>query len=115
MPPFRVRHKDPVCLAVRSLRLRLHHTQQTFAVFLGLAIRTIARYETIRPPSGKALVRFANLARENDLEQISETLHHALVLELASLLPASNKEDGFWNTLKTHIRQKLDRDASLPS
>ena len=55
---------SPVSEAVRNLRLALGESQQAFAYRMKTAIRTIARYETIRPPKGKALSEFFRVAAE---------------------------------------------------
>jgi DNA-binding transcriptional regulator YiaG len=41
-----------VTKAVRELRQTLHESQQSFAYRMQTAVRTIARYETVRPPRG---------------------------------------------------------------
>lgn len=65
--------RSPVSEAVRQLRLHLGLTQQLFAVKLGTALATIARYETDRTPRGKILIEFNRLAEQagrKDLAQI---------------------------------------------
>ncbi len=52
--------------AIRELRTRLGRTQQQFANDLGLAIRTIAHYESDRIPKPAQMVVFANLAAEHN-------------------------------------------------
>jgi len=42
--------EDAVSLTIRKLRQSLGESQQEFAHRLKMAIRTIARYETARPP-----------------------------------------------------------------
>jgi transcriptional regulator with XRE-family HTH domain len=53
------------------LRERLGDTQQEFAVRLGIALASVARYETSRPPSGQALLTFEDLARQNGLLELA--------------------------------------------
>ena len=48
--------------AVRALRVALGESQQAFAYRMKTAIRTIARYETNRPPKGLMLAAFLNVA-----------------------------------------------------
>jgi len=57
--------------AVRNLRVALGDTQQSFAHRLGMAISTVVRYESTRPPRGKMLVQFERLARKHGLKKIA--------------------------------------------
>ena len=62
-----------VSVAVRALRTALGESQQAFAYRMKTAIRTIARYETARPPKGLILIAFLNVAvaaGEHDLAKI---------------------------------------------
>ena len=51
-------------VAVRQLRDELGFTQQQFAVYLGVSMGTIARYETDRTPRVKALETGRKIRRE---------------------------------------------------
>jgi transcriptional regulator with XRE-family HTH domain len=73
---------NPVCDAVRKLRLALGDTQQSFASRLGLAISTVVRYELTRPPKGKALAQFAELAKGLRDAELADVFRRALVAEL---------------------------------
>lgn len=68
--------------AVRKLRKELGESQQQFAYRMKTAIRTIARYETVRPPKGKVLRRLEVLATENNLHHLADVFHGALNQEL---------------------------------
>jgi transcriptional regulator with XRE-family HTH domain len=57
--------------AVVALRNALDLTQQKFAGISNTAVTTIARYETSHPPSGKVLLRLAEIAQENGLLDLS--------------------------------------------
>jgi hypothetical protein len=46
------------------------------------AIRTIARYETIRPPKGKALSEFFRVATETGNQELSKVFSDALTAEI---------------------------------
>jgi transcriptional regulator with XRE-family HTH domain len=74
---------NPVCQAVRRLRLGLGDTQQQFANRLGLAISTVVRYELSRPPRGKALAQLDRLAMEHGLDECALIFRNAFRDELA--------------------------------
>jgi len=67
--------------AVRALRQALGDTQQSFAHRLGLAISTVVRYELTRPPSGAALLTFANLAEQADREDLKQIFLYEFAVE----------------------------------
>lgn len=77
--------------AVKGLRTGLGETQQQFAYRMKTAISTIARWETVRPPRGKALAQLFRLAAEKDLLELAAIFHHALLNEygydLAAVAP----------------------------
>ena len=52
----------PLCKAAREVRLAVGETQQQFAARMQAAIRTIARYETVRPPASRALIKYRIVA-----------------------------------------------------
>src|SRR5271157_330230 len=68
--------------AVRELRVALGESQQAFAYRMKTAIRTIARYETIRPPKGKALSEFLRVATETGNQELSKVFSDALTAEI---------------------------------
>jgi transcriptional regulator with XRE-family HTH domain len=71
--------------AVKALRLHLNDTQQSFAARTGLAISTAVRYETTRPPKGRALARLYDLARQHDCDKVAEIFHNALAEEMGGV------------------------------
>lgn len=73
---------NPVSEAVRSLRVALGESQQAFAYRMKTAIRTIARYETTRPPKGKALSEFYRVATENGNQDLAAVFRNALTAEM---------------------------------
>jgi transcriptional regulator with XRE-family HTH domain len=68
--------------AVRKLRKELGESQQQFAYRMKTAIRTVARYETVRPPKGKVLRQLEVMATENNLGYLAEVFRGALNQEL---------------------------------
>jgi transcriptional regulator with XRE-family HTH domain len=70
--------------AVRDLRKALGATQQEFALRVPTAVRTIARWENGHPPHGKALVRLAQLAEAQGIEEIAGMFVRTLQLEMTN-------------------------------
>jgi transcriptional regulator with XRE-family HTH domain len=70
--------------AVKALRGALGDTQQQFAQRLGMAISTVVRYESTRPPKGKALSQLFGLALSNGLHDVAEMFRRALLSDLGS-------------------------------
>lgn len=68
--------------AVRELRLALGESQEAFAQRLNTSVRTVSRYETVRPPRGKLLAQFSQLARKENLNEIADLFDDALAREL---------------------------------
>jgi transcriptional regulator with XRE-family HTH domain len=67
-------------------------TQQEFAISLGVAITTVARYETGRSPRGRILSKFAELAAENGRPDLSGIFKRRSVAELGSALGEEFRE-----------------------
>lgn len=67
---------------VKQLRLRLGDTQQRFANRLNLAISTVVRYESTRPPKGKALSQLYQLAVDSDLWDVAFMFRRAVEADL---------------------------------
>ena len=80
--------KNTVSAAVRQLREELGETQQQFALRMQTAIRTIARYETIRPPKGKVLRQLEVLALEARQLELAGIFRMALAEEMGISLNA---------------------------
>lgn len=74
----RTSETNPASEAVRELREALGQTQQEFANSLKVAITTVARWETTRPPRGPALAKLVNLANENGFFHITEMFRQAV-------------------------------------
>ena len=85
--------------AVKSLRVALGDTQQSFAHRLGLAISTAVRYETNRPPTGTALLELMKLADAHGLEDLATKFQEAISEELRfpvrRLSPLRGQEEDF--------------------
>jgi transcriptional regulator with XRE-family HTH domain len=77
---------NPISVAVRKLREALGETQQQFAFRSRMAIRTIARYETSRPPKGKALLDFMRLAKASGRPVEFEVFRTAIAEETVFIL-----------------------------
>ena len=73
---------NPISEAVRSLRVALGDSQQAFAYRMKTAIRTIARYETTRPPKGKALSEFYRVALEVGNQDLATVFRNSLTAEM---------------------------------
>jgi transcriptional regulator with XRE-family HTH domain len=65
--------------AVKSLRQALGETQQQFAYRMKRAIRTVSRWETTRPPTGRELYQLELEARRNHLTEQTILLHECLI------------------------------------
>jgi len=76
------REAKSVSDAVRKLRKELGESQQQFAYRMKTAIRTVARYETVRPPKGKVLHQLEVMATENNLLHLADVFRGALEQEL---------------------------------
>ncbi len=74
--------RSPVSRAVRELRQAYGESQQAFAYRTKTAIRTIARYETVRPPRGAELHQFLELAIAKQRHDLAEIFAKALGDEL---------------------------------
>jgi transcriptional regulator with XRE-family HTH domain len=67
--------------AVVALRQHRQMTQQGFAVYLNIAITTVARWETFRPPSGASLKRLLEVAEEFGRRDLADIFWSAIVME----------------------------------
>jgi transcriptional regulator with XRE-family HTH domain len=77
--------KAPESEAVRELRISLGESQQAFAYRMKTAIRTIARYETVRPPKGTALADLYRVATETGHPKLANVFANALQAELGPI------------------------------
>jgi transcriptional regulator with XRE-family HTH domain len=64
--------------AVAEMRKRMGDTQEQFAARLGYAVRSVARYESNRPPKGFVLIRFARIAYTNGFRDVAEVFLGAI-------------------------------------
>jgi len=64
--------------AVRQLRKALGETQEQFARRMGTTVRTIARWEGPRPPTGQALIRLEHMAATNGAVEAAAVFRVAL-------------------------------------
>ena len=65
------RRKTPIQKALIEMRRRLKHSQQSMSEFLGIAMQTIARWETSGEPGAPALVMLWNLAKTYKFDDLS--------------------------------------------
>lgn len=63
--------------AVRNLRATLNETQQQFSDRLGVVVRTVARYEVEKPPSGDILLTLSKIAGEAGRSDLAEVFDNA--------------------------------------
>ena len=71
--------------AVKTLRLHLGDTQQSFATRLGLAISTAVRYESTRAPRGRALAQLYDVAKQHGCDAAAQVFHGALAKEMGGI------------------------------
>ena len=65
--------------AVRELRTALGLSQTEFGRLLGKSLPTVQRWETLRPPDGKALALLEQLATDRNHPELARPFHDALV------------------------------------
>lgn len=78
MPRAPREKRSALAKAIRTFRAALGDTQQEFAVRVGLAVTTIARYETNSPPSADVLAKLAELARNSELPLFAKIFEEKL-------------------------------------
>ena len=69
-----------IAQAIKELRNHLQESQQDFSHRLGVTLATISRYESIKPPKGPIIMRFADLSQtvgRADLAAIFEQAEEA--------------------------------------
>ena len=77
--------RNAVSETVRKLRGSFGETQEEFARRMDTAVVTIARWETSRPPRGKALKALAELARSKSLPEYADVFEQAARGEIPPL------------------------------
>jgi transcriptional regulator with XRE-family HTH domain len=108
LPRARKSEPNPVSDAVRKLRECLGQTQQAFAHSLGVAITTVARWETTRPPKGKTLSNLNKLASENNQWGLAGIFVNALWDELGLRVKLATRallvtESSIYDDMLRHI------------
>ena len=98
--------KSSVSQAVRSLRVSLGESQQAFAYRMKTAVRTIARWETTRPPKGRTLADLSRLAHENNQWELSRIFGEAFTDEFGLKAERALLEEE--NAIMDDMAQHLD-------
>jgi transcriptional regulator with XRE-family HTH domain len=73
---------NEICSAVKLLRMALQENQEQFARRLNTALRTVARYESTRPPKGRVLAYLEQIAMQHGFDEYAAVFRHALASEL---------------------------------
>src|SRR5262245_4068820 len=77
MTPDPSRPRSEISQLVIELRTALGETQQQFAVRLGVALTSVARWETTYPPRAERIEQLAVLAEENGHPDIAKRFRKA--------------------------------------
>jgi transcriptional regulator with XRE-family HTH domain len=102
-------NKNVVSQAVRDLRHAYEESQQAFAYRTKSAIRTIARYETVRPPRGAELGQFLELAIAKGRSDLAEIFGKAMADEFnmkAERIPRTMEENIYADLLFLMMRNR---------
>lgn len=84
-PQQKTRNLGPVNQAIVELRKTLGMSQQSFAVSLGVALNTVARWEAGMEPSGASLIELHRLAAHHEHKALSETFWDAAAAEVGKV------------------------------
>ena len=84
------REEKQVADAIRALRTEIGESQQRFSDRIGVVVRTVARYEVQKPPTGDMLAKLAALADEVGRPDLRVVFTNA-----------------FWRELNEEIERKL--------
>src|SRR4029078_7687539 len=98
----------PVTRAVRELRQTLQESQQAFAYRMKSAVRTIARYETVRPPRGSVLAQLEGVALEAGRADLATVFRQALAQELGSPSQLMTPEERAWSQAICNLLRNRD-------
>lgn len=77
------KERTPLAQAIRRFRIALEDSQQQFAKRLGVALTSVARYETNFQPSADVMVKLAQVAREKKMPMFVEIFEGRLKPEPA--------------------------------
>jgi transcriptional regulator with XRE-family HTH domain len=102
-------NKDIVREAIRKLRYAYEESQQAFAYRTKNAIRTIARYETVRPPRGAELGQYLELAIAKGRTDLAEIFGKAMADEFnmkAERIPRTVEENIYADLLFLMMRNR---------
>jgi hypothetical protein len=98
----------PITRAVRELRQTLQESQQAFAYRMKSAVRTIARYETVRPPRGSVLAQLEGVALEAGRADLATVFRQALAQELGSPSQLMTPEERAWSQAICNLLRNRD-------
>jgi transcriptional regulator with XRE-family HTH domain len=84
------REEQHVAEAIKALRAEFGESQQRFSDRIGVVVRTVARYEVQKPPTGEMLSKLAALADEVGRPDLRVVF-----------------TDAFWRELNEEIESKL--------
>jgi len=107
-PPKPDRVELELTAAIRALRREYRESQQAFANRLQTAIRTVAHYESDRPPTGRALDRFFEMALEKGRYDLGATFQRVRFAELGIRLPPEPDPDAPIETDDPNSRRAIE-------
>jgi transcriptional regulator with XRE-family HTH domain len=102
--------QNSVSRAVRELRKALQESQQAFAHRMKTAVRTIARYETVRPPRGKMLAQLEKIAVKAGCAELATVFRQALARELGSPTHLMSPEERAWSQAICNLLRNRERE-----
>ncbi len=110
------RRRSPLAKALIELRSRLGETQQSMAVRFGVAVQTIARWETTGEPQSIMLWRLWELAREHQYDDLRDIFVAALdKFKLAERRKAENMMNDIerWREIQAGWIQVMEEGMKL--
>ena len=101
--PGKERPRHSASYAVAALRKAMKKTQTSFAVeVLGVAVSTVARYETSHAPSGEVLLRLASIAESQGLPRVRDVFRRRYIDEVFAKFGFRTEPISAHETIPTH-------------
>ncbi len=100
-----IKTKSPLSEALIHLRSTYGESQQAFSNRLGLALNTIAKYESVKPPTGVVLLKFASMAAEKGRKDLVKVFERAFHEESGGSGPSGR---GFNPSLQSLVQSIVD-------